>query len=474
MDNHFEESSETSLCSQTVNKTNTPCYFYFNGFCNKGDKCCFLHGDDFNPPAEKPIKAPADGNAPTGISVNAKSVNSDLLLENKESIGTGTISALLNTRVQPKEHFQLSVPSIIPPQSASPDISVSEGEEPGTIGSDSLHVAEGSIQSISHECTDQSSEEEVDDHIDPDERWESSPGFDVLVNGKSENMDREDDPEYFMALDRDQRELNNHFLGYEFENPVEYDPTDRDVELIYESELYDSYDRWGKAYICGNIRNVPGDDKVFDSILSCKRKLEPMELVVDDQNCVDLRNHLRRRRIIDSYPVSGLSRRHESSLLIHRSQERCKWHGIGSRQLQGNLTAELGKHTIESLGKNVTLLNGGNLHGSFRRTQQHLSRKHYKEKRLAKRQFPSSEISRKPIRRGRIHNWESNPFSRPKTLAQSKEGKTKVEANGDWTRKVGCSSRMAMADFEGPKPLSEILKDKRKISSERELSTTRN
>ncbi|KAH7546423.1 hypothetical protein FEM48_Zijuj01G0199300 [Ziziphus jujuba var. spinosa] len=481
LDSHAEESSETSLCSQSVNKTSIPCYFYFNGFCNKGGKCCFLHGVDFNATAAKPVEAPADGNAPTGKSVNAILVNSDPLLENKESTGTDTVSAQINThlssvenannaavgtRVQPTQHFKLPVPNIVPQQRASPEISVSEDEEPGASGSDSLLVAEGFVQSISHECTDHSSEEEVDDHIDPDERWESSPGFDVLVNGKSENMNCEDDPEYFMALSRDQKELNSHFLGYEFENPIEYDPTYRDVELIYDSEVYDSYDRQDRAYIFGNIRNIPGHDrdKVFDTILSRKRKLVPMELFVDDQNCVDLRNHLRRRRLIGSHPVSGLSRSHESSLLIHRRQERRQRHGIGRRRLHGNLASALGKHTIESVGKNGTLLNGGTPHGSFRRTQQHFSRKHYKEKkRLAKRQFPSSEISRKPIRRERIHNQESNAFSGPKTLAQIKEEKRKAEANGDWIGKVGHSSRITLADFEGPKPLSEIMKDKRKI-----------
>lgn len=458
--------SESSSCSESVSKTNVPCYFYFNGFCNKGDKCSFLHG--------------VDGSAPAGKSVKETLVNSDPLSENKTSSGTDTASApikthlssletavnpAVDTRVHPKEDFQLLVPKNAPQQSTSSETSISDSEDAGTVGSDFLLIAEGFGRSISDVCTDQSSEEQVDDLIDPEERWESSPGFDVLVDGKSENMGCEGDLEYFMALNRDRSELSSHFLGYDVRNPVEYDPAYRDVELLYESGLYDSYDCQDKAYISGNMRNIPSHvkDRMFDSISSRKRKSLPMELAVDEQNGLDLRNHLRRRRIFDIHPAAGLSRRHESSCLIHRSQERHQWHVIGRRQLRGNLATEVGKHTIKSVRKNGTLSNGRNQRGSLGDSQQNLSRKRYKEKRLGKRQFSSSEVSRKKIIRERIYTRESPAFTGPKTLAQIKEGRRKVEANGDCIGKMGNSSRMKLEDFEGPKPLSEILKDERKL-----------
>ncbi|KAF3453670.1 hypothetical protein FNV43_RR04111 [Rhamnella rubrinervis] len=475
---HNGAPSESTSCSQSVSKTNAPCYFYFNGFCNKGDKCSFLHG--------------FEGSAPAGKSVKETLVNSDPLSENKTSSGTETASAPINThvssletsvnaaadtRVQPKEDFQLPVPENAPPQqSTSSETFASDSEDAGTVGSGSLLVAEGFDQSISHVCSDQSSEEQVDDHIDLEERWESSPGFDVLVDGKSRNMGCEGDLEYFMALDRDQRELSSHLLGYDFRNPVEYDPTYRDVELLYESGLYDSYDCQGKAYDSGNMRNITSHfkDRMFDSILSRKRKSMPMELAVDEQNGVDLRNHLRRRRIFDIHPAADLSRRHESSRLIHRNQERHQRHGIGCRRLRGNLATEVGKHSIQSVGKNGTLSNGRNQRGWLGHSWHNLSRKHYKEKRLGKRLFfSSSEVSRKKIIRERISTRESSAFSGPKTLAQIKEGKRKVEANGDCIGKMRNSSRMKLGDFEGPKPLSEILKDKRKLS-ETEHRTTSN
>lgn len=60
-------------------------------------------------------------------------------------------------------------------------------------------------------------------HIESVERWESSLGYDVLVEDNSVNLRYEDDPEYLLDLDREHRKLNNRFLGSDFEASVEYD-----------------------------------------------------------------------------------------------------------------------------------------------------------------------------------------------------------------------------------------------------------
>jgi len=45
------------------------------------------------------------------------------------------------------------------------------------------------------------------------------------VGKKSENLGYDDDVEYLLDLDRKRRELISRFLGYDFEDPVKYDPT---------------------------------------------------------------------------------------------------------------------------------------------------------------------------------------------------------------------------------------------------------
>ncbi|GLT71833.1 hypothetical protein SLA2020_438250 [Shorea laevis] len=408
---HAGAAPESANCSTPVNKTNAPCYFYFNGFCNKGDRCSFMHGPDGSAPAETHLN-PSESASKLPINLN----------------------------FLPKEELQQAVPKILFLQSASPQIAVCEYDD-AVIRSESLIPAEGFIQGRSHICTDQSSEEQVEDDIEPEERWESSPGFDVLVDDKSENLGYEDDPEYLLDLDREHRELNSHFLVYDFEDSVEYNPMYPDAELLCERDICDG-----------------------------KRKLVPMELAVGDCNDMDLRNHLRRRRVIDDCRIPGSSRRHGSSHLIDRSQKRPQRHGMGP-WLHRRLASEVGKYTIESLGENGTFLNGANQHGLLRRSQQDRSKKHFRKRRLPKRHF-SSEVSRKPIERERRSTHESNTFTGPKTLDQIKEEKKKAEDNGDYIWKFGNSSRTTLANFQGPKPLSEILKGKRRLDSVRDSDTS--
>ncbi|MCI36697.1 zinc finger CCCH domain-containing protein 34-like, partial [Trifolium medium] len=64
-----------------------------------------------------------------------------------------------------------------------------------------------------HSSTEQSSEEQEDSHVEPEERWESSPGFDVLVHDESGNLGYENDSEYLPVLDMDDHELNEQYLG---------------------------------------------------------------------------------------------------------------------------------------------------------------------------------------------------------------------------------------------------------------------
>jgi hypothetical protein len=468
LDGHAGAAPESAHCSTPVNKTNVPCYFYLNGFCNKGDRCSFMHGPD--------------GNAPAGKSTKTASRSSDTpALENKTSAGSETGSAPAETHLNPsesaskvpvnlnflpKEELQQAVPKILFLQSASPQIAVCEYDD-AVIRSESLIPAEGFIQGRSHICTDQSSDEQVEDHIEePEERWESSPGFDVLVDDKSENLCYEDDPEYLLDLDREHRELNSHFLVCDFEDSVEYDHTYPDAELLCERDICDGFDHLDDEHLFTNVKRVPGHSrgKMLGSILSGKRKLMPMELTVGDCHGMDLRDHLGKRRVIDGCRITSSSRRHGSAHLIDRSQKRPqRRHGMGQR-LHRRLASEVGKNTIESHRENGTFLNGANQHGLLRHSLQDRSKKNFRKRRLPKRHF-SSEVSREPVERERRSTQESTTFTGPKTLTQIKEEKKKAEDNGDCIWKVGNSSRTTLSNFQGPKPLSEILKGKGRLDS---------
>ena len=110
-----------------VNKTLFPWYFYFKGFCNKGDGCSYLHS--------------VNADAPAGKSIKSTLASSYVLpIENKPSAGSDSGSGKTNahlspaantkvdTKVQPEEDFLISVLENVPEQSESTQISVSEDD----------------------------------------------------------------------------------------------------------------------------------------------------------------------------------------------------------------------------------------------------------------------------------------------------------------------------------------------------------
>ncbi|KAF5749648.1 zinc finger CCCH domain-containing protein 34-like isoform X2 [Tripterygium wilfordii] len=473
LDVHTEEPSESaSLSHQSsvpANKGSIPCYFFFNGFCNKGDKCLFLHGPDGNVAFGKPSKT--------------KSAVPDVVpSENKSLAGNNIRSTLIDAHLNPSENvpevpadiqlrcknvLQLPVPIDALQQSPSPLIDVFESKEAAMHMSNSLVPVQGFIQKRSGWCKDQSSEEELDNHIDPEDLRESSPGFDVLVDDdKSQHMGYEDNPEYLLVHDGECAELNSHFLGYDFEDPIECNHMYTEVELVHEGKRDDSFDCLDNEHLFDNARKVlrHSRQRIIDTISSRKRKIFPTELDANKYGVRDLRECLRKSRITDGLSTARLPRRHKSSQLNGESQGGRRRHGV-TRRLHGRLGSEVGHNSVESLGVSGALSNGDKRRGFPRHSMRNRLRQRYEAKMNAKPRYPASEISRKEFTSERISTQASSVFSGPKTLSQIREERRKKEENRDCCRKVEHSNTTASADFQGPKPLTEILKNKRRLCS---------
>lgn len=295
--------------------------------------------------------------------------------------------------------------------------------------------AEGFIQSRSRTVTDQSSEGHLDGLVEREEWLESSPGFDVLVGEKSENLGYEDDAEYLSALgEGGEHDLEFMRCGYD-EDDIKYDPEYPEPGVQYEQQMHDSY---------GRLDTVSGAsrERIFYRISSRKRKSLQMELAFSGRRGVDLRDLLKKRRMIDGHGGSNFSRRNESSCLIVQRRERSRWNVYNEYE---------------------SMQNGVNQRSRFRRA--HFNRQHFKEKRHTKQHFLSSEVSRKSAPGERKSTEQSSMFTGPKTLDQIKEEKKKAQENGDISDVMGDPSGAASESFQGPKPLDEILKDKRRLGS---------
>ncbi|MED6112890.1 hypothetical protein PIB30_065863 [Stylosanthes scabra] len=442
-------SSEPTQSAIPANKTMFPCYFFFNGYCNKGDRCSFLHGHDDSYFNVKPVKNDKGGTDPPNLESKVSSGTAPSTTENHSNPALTAPKALPSVKPPPKEDLQLSLPKNVQQQGDCAAYAVEHKEDTIT-GSEPLYPDGRFVHNISHQCSEQCSEEQVNGHIEPDERWESSsPGFDVLVHDESANLGYEEDPEY--PPDGEHEELNEQYLGYEFENAVEYDNMCRKADVLYEQEMYDDYRCLDRDLTDANGRSVCdcSSDIILDSMLNRKR-IRMSDIATYDGK-LDLRDHLKRRRESSGPPDACFIRRHESSLMV-RNRERHQRH-YNDQRLRGRLTSQVGFTTIDPIGE-VENLSVANRQRLFRNSQQHWPRKHYREK-PAKRQFHSSNDSRGPVYKQRRFIHESSTFSGPKSLAEIREEKKKAEGS------FHCKSKSS--DFQDPKPLSEILKGKRSV-----------
>ncbi|XVF88405.1 hypothetical protein PTKIN_Ptkin19aG0048600 [Pterospermum kingtungense] len=457
LDGHVQVSSESTAlpyqCSAPANKTNFPCYFYFSGFCNKGDRCSFLHGPDDSGITGKSLKTDA---LPLD---NKTSIENDAGVAPTEKHPNPSKTAPNSSKhrgAQLKEELQQSAPKTMLQKIVSPKTSAFELGEAAFVKSNPLLLKEGITESRSPMCIDEGSEDQVDDHVQPEERWESSPGFDVLVDNKSEELDYENDSEYLPATDGEQRE---HFLSYDYEDIVQHETPD--VEFPYDRDVFAAYEGSDNECFFDSVRNLPVHprDRMLGSIFFQKRRrFSPGGLSIT----VDLRNYLRKRGVVEGSPLNRMSRRSGYSHLIGRNLERPQGCNMG-RKLRGSLASKVGMHCIESMGDQDCSQNGTNRHGWLKHLRPNCStRRPYSEKRLRRRKSVSSEVSRNS--RERKCSEASNAFTGPKTLAQIREEKRKTEENSGKMRHL---SRSGSADFQGPKPLSEILKDKGRLDTVR-------
>ncbi|KAK9130743.1 hypothetical protein Sjap_011230 [Stephania japonica] len=459
--------------SVPVNKTNIPCYYYFNGFCNRGESCFFLHGPDDATAArfaktastvtsDPPIEAKAsmlDGNFPLQVKAPIKPLCEAVVVENievqpkvdvKKSASCELVKQNSSVQVSmaelEEEHMKLERP--IPEEDAVGGGCLLYGEESSDEQSDGLVGLEGSP------------EEHADRLAQPEEWLESSPGFDVLVDDGAEDVGYDENEHEYMIVHEREAGIRHHLLQYDYEDykdSMTYDPTDYSgARLSYEQEM--------ELYGAVGNEHVP---RYGERVSSCamERMRDPMmfqrsplrKVKHGSRNGVDLREHLRKRRRTEGRRESEYYRRHET---------RARRNVTGSMP-NGRLASEIGKNMISSQPNDETCSKYRRQEGWLRHSRGRCvrPRMHEKDKRRqAGPKFMSSDNSR------RLSSWEAaapidfTSFSGPKSLTEIKEGKRKVmgnEAGFGTTRRNKTSSK----DFEGPKALREILQDKGKLDA---------
>ncbi|KAK8916248.1 Zinc finger CCCH domain-containing protein 34 [Platanthera zijinensis] len=462
-----------SFSTAPATKSNVPCYFYFNAVCAKGEQCPFLHETFLTQKSASKI-------AP-------ESTTSRHPLENKSSAGdTGPASIELPGNppaeslvgpIKTNNHHLNEAPRSPSVESTAPECEEPPAENPLPSVEFIDHPVQLSPYSSSEgelmkECAGQ----------ELDERWESSPGFDVLVDDGSEQLAYEDDADYQLVQNCESELRHSHLLKYDFDGSGYEHPSGYpEAGYLYDG-LYENYDHIDDMY-CGaeyfqRMSELTREERrIFEPIydgLHERAMLRRVHEFDDRDDVMDLPDRLGKQRRTDArwIPFSSRKRRRTDS---HGSgRERSGRRGDGS--ILGRLGSQVGRcpgsassHDEDEFARNHHDRQGIN-QGTSRSTRSKI------RERERRRRFPSrvsSEAHQGSSRDGEEFARMSNGgFDGPKTLAQIKEerNRAKAEDGQDCPDRLPLRTRHVALDFEGPKPLEELLKHK---SSARPQSSMR-
>ncbi|XP_068646180.1 zinc finger CCCH domain-containing protein 34-like [Aristolochia californica] len=319
----LDVSSETSqfvhLSTQApipVSKINAPCHFYFNGYCNKGINCSFLHDLSTE-------ELSAQESFKTTRAIDAHLAGNKI----SDGIGNCLVSAetadnvLKRTNVaMVDEQSPLEDPLAI--ETVNDDTNYSPVPHDPTRQCELAkgHLLVGSLA----ENSDLSSDEEpmTTNEVDKEERGESSPGFDVLVDDGSDQLGFEDEAGYLSVHDSEKGNgIGSHLLPYDYEEPVNSNHVDyqTDTGTFYEQNggINDYYNCWVENDLTSDyVKKV--EQQYREGFLEPrrifhKRKSMPPVESEDLYDTVDIREQPRKYRRTHHRLSSHHTRRHSLS-----------------------------------------------------------------------------------------------------------------------------------------------------------------
>lgn len=462
--------------SSITSKQAVPCFFHQKGLCLKGDKCAFLHGPATN------NKAPQPGTTTTAIEPHSS----------KKAFGT-----LETSQLQKFPPTNVAKMVGVPPESkpapkvdaafarsgtgserSMPRYAGLDDELPRHSGINTTSVCNGGSVGRSSRLHQSHASDEPSFHgsKDTDEFLrESSPGFDVLVDDDEiEDADfYHGEDQYGVARGHEGRNVNEYDIGHS----ATYDATtDLDRERFHDARGYDSFDHvqgnygWEQRASSERLSlgrttlerrgysradspdHIEGSD--LRHRLSKHRKVNGLRSVVSHDHA--LQNHEGERNYRGSSLRDSHNPLHENSL-GSRLQGRIKLpgrSGVNGTDLRSEREIERGH-------------NRGRLSPGRPQTSSHRGRLHDRIKGRLEGEFDNKgrNLGGSRIRR-EVMNEMNADFAGPKRLAELKVGKDtdNKERQSLGKRKIIEYDQQTEGDlsFEGPMPLSEILKRKKK------------
>ncbi|KAG6531676.1 zinc finger CCCH domain-containing protein 32-like [Zingiber officinale] len=472
------------------NKQSAPCYYFQWGQCLKGERCPFMHGPQASIDFVLQSAAMVSTLSAEPRQINEKNAQkkiitqqnvAELNLEKAKAraispVGVSSVAAKIVTQAENATEQESFKNKIKLPQSFG-------DEHPPLIQNGKPSNSEY-FQSQRWGHQEQSTDEENEDGKDADELLqEHSPGFDVLVEDDIE------EPDYYHGEDAFEIVAAHSGQNVEPEDEYEYHHGDYEpVEKIIRDRHngIGEYDGYKQSH--GRYGVESNSFRILDRPPSLERQVLDRETKSDAMEGSDLRFQLIKRRRFDALKSS--SNRHGRGEHYGREEQYARRH----HRLRTHDDENFPKKSISSRLRGRITFPGGSSNDAAsnllleerRRLRSRLSPINRMNSQLRHperlRQQPSEEfIKDERIRRNKATSRDgtnSLDFSRPMSLAELKGTKANEKFHEIRTtdsnltlNKVnsgeakGTHEPKNALSFEGPKPLSAILKRKRELAN---------
>ncbi|KAK8691581.1 hypothetical protein V6N13_075085 [Hibiscus sabdariffa] len=481
--------------SYNPRKQAVPCVFFQQGFCLKGDRCAFLHGPSTSNKAPQPAALHGPS---TSTRVPQPAAN---ITATKPNSYKKTFGAAESSQLQKFPPTNVSKTVGVPPEGKlAPKVEVASARTGTAIGRSVPHLAGMDVEFLQHKATCTTSvvngsakgrsnrlhqlhiSDEPSFHAGKETEEflrESSPGFDVLVddeNGDSEIYHGEE--RYGGARGNERRNVKEYDIGH----AANYDAmVDVDRDMFLDGHGYDSFDHVQGNYGCVQQRASSERISLGPSTLERRSHTRAHSSNLVEES--DLRHRLSKHRQVNgmrSVVSEDRSLENHEGERIYRGSLRDSHHlpphenSLSSRlrgriKLPGrsviNGTDSCSERQIEG-GRNWGRLSPGKPQATShqgRLSDRIKGRVEGEYNNKDGRRFGGSRIRRE------ILDDRNADFAGPKRLAE-----LKVCKNTDNKEHLSLGKRKSIEDhqptergisFEGPKPLSEILKRKRQSES---------
>ncbi|XP_030546845.1 zinc finger CCCH domain-containing protein 17 isoform X2 [Rhodamnia argentea] len=454
--------------SYNSGKQAVPCVFFQKGICLKGDRCAFLHGTNTvvskvqQAPASMPVNDTSTIKKPFGslekcsqgqkVTPNASKLTSrpsdskpfskveNALPRNEASIAKGAPPSLPPPR-SIDEGASRYRPSGTPTVNGNPQNRTSRLHQP-VVPDDypSLHK-----------------EKEVDEYL-----RESSPGFDVLVDDELGESDYyHNDDQFGRGRTHEGRNIGS-VTDYDLDRPGDYS-ADIEHEMFRDPRAYDSFDR---RY--GWDQRQDSSELILGGPILRERRAYPKSESPDHADDSDLRHRLSKQRRVnglrsvvshDFVPDSHVADRTYRGSSRRDSQHSSSHESQGSSRLKGRIKFP-GRLNGGDVHSDREMEMGRNLGRSYlgvNRLRDRLTGRAQEDVNVEARNFQGPRMRRES------GDENSISFAGPKSLAELKGMGRGQESSSSIGKQQNFLLDQPLGDvsFEGPKPLSVLLKRKR-------------